>query len=407
MAQPEQAQATLALQGLEGFDGPDAATRVYRGPPNPEALLAHLGHEAFRPGQREAVQAALDGRDALIVMPTGGGKSLCYQLPGLASPELSVVVSPLIALMADQCLRMTAAGHPVVMIASGLGAEANREALARVRDGRARIVYCSPERFGSSSFLDAVASRDVDLLAVDEAHCVSEWGHDFRPDYLRLPKAIERLGRPTVMACTATATPEVAVEIERRLGLREPLVVRSGFDRPNISFDTVALEGKGSKARKLAPARARPAARPRTGRRSSTAGRAATARRSRSRCERRGCWPPPITPAWPLTSAPPRSIASCPETRRSSSPPTPSAWASTRPTCARSGIGRSRPASRPTTRRPGERGATAGRRARCCSPGAPTWGAWCASTSSAASTRRRSPPTSSSWSASPTPTAPW
>ena len=169
------------------------------------------------------------------------------------------MVSPLIALMADQCLRMTAAGHPVVMIASGLGAEANREALARVRDGRARIVYCSPERFGSSSFLDAVASRDVDLLAVDEAHCVSEWGHDFRPDYLRLPKAIQRLGRPTVIACTATATPEVAVEIERRLGLREPLVVRSGFDRPNISFDTVALEGKGSKARKLAPARARPA----------------------------------------------------------------------------------------------------------------------------------------------------
>ena len=147
---------------------------------------------------------------------------------------------------------MTAAGHPVVMIASGLGAAANGEALARVRDGRARIVYCSPERFGSSSFLDAVASRDVDLLAVDEAHCVSEWGHDFRPDYLRLPKAIQRLGRPTVIACTATATPEVAVEIERRLGLRTPLVVRSGFDRPNISFDTVALEGKGSKARKLA-----------------------------------------------------------------------------------------------------------------------------------------------------------
>ena len=138
------------------------------------------------------------------------------------------------------------------MIASGLGAAANGEALARVRDGRARIVYCSPERFGSSSFLDAVASRDVDLLAVDEAHCVSEWGHDFRPDYLRLPKAIQRLGRPTVIACTATATPEVAVEIERRLGLRTPLVVRSGFDRPNISFDTVALEGKGSKARKLA-----------------------------------------------------------------------------------------------------------------------------------------------------------
>jgi ATP-dependent DNA helicase RecQ len=252
MAQREQAQATLSLQGLEGFDGLNAATRLYRGPRSPEALLAHVGHETFRPGQREAVQAALDGRDALIVMPTGGGKSLCYQLPGLASPQLTVVVSPLIALMADQCQRLTAAGHPVVMIASGLGAAANHEALARVRDGRARIVYCSPERFGSSHFLDAVTSREVDLLAVDEAHCVSEWGHDFRPDYLRLPKAIQRLGRPAVIACTATATTEVAVEVERRLGLRRPLVVRSGFDRPNLSFDTVTFEGKGSKARKLA-----------------------------------------------------------------------------------------------------------------------------------------------------------
>src|SRR3954454_22090027 len=193
MPQESQVQATLALQGLEGFDEPaafDRDARVYHGPRDPGALLAHLGHESFRAGQREAVQAALDGRDALIVMPTGGGKSLCYQLPGLASRQLTVVVSPLIALMADQCQRLTADGHPVVMIASGLAATANHEALARVRDGRARIVYCSPERFGSSHFLDAVASRVVDLLAVDEAHCVSEWGHDFRPDYLRLPKAI-------------------------------------------------------------------------------------------------------------------------------------------------------------------------------------------------------------------------
>src|SRR5215211_6119196 len=120
----EQEQATLALQGLEGFEAAADTSRVYRGPRDPDALLAHLGHEAFRPGQREAVQAALDGRDAMIVMPTGGGKSLCYQLPGLASPELTVVVSPLIALMADQCRWLTAAGHPVVMVASGLGAEA-------------------------------------------------------------------------------------------------------------------------------------------------------------------------------------------------------------------------------------------------------------------------------------------
>ncbi len=255
MDRPEQAQATLALQGLEGIEesGADGgATRVYDGAREPAPLLAHLGYSSFRPGQREAVQAGLDGRDALIVMPTGGGKSLCYQLPGLASGRLTIVVSPLIALMADQCRRLTGDGHPVVMIASGMGEDRNRDALARVRDGRARIVYCSPERFGATAFLDALAARDVDLMAIDEAHCVSEWGHDFRPDYLRLPKALERLGRPSVMACTATATEEVAAEISGRLGLREPLVVRSGFDRPNISFDTVTLQGEGSKARKLA-----------------------------------------------------------------------------------------------------------------------------------------------------------
>jgi ATP-dependent DNA helicase RecQ len=255
MAQAEQVQATLALQGLEGFDQPtarDGDLRLYDGPADPNSLLAHVGHRSFRPGQREAVQAALDGRDALIVMPTGGGKSLCYQLPGLCSPRLTVVVSPLIALMADQCRRLAGDGHPVVMVASGMGEERNRDALARVRDGRARVVYCSPERFGSAAFLDALAAREVDLMAIDEAHCVSEWGHDFRPDYLRLPRAIERLGRPAVMACTATATEEVAREISGRLGLQDPLVVRSGFDRPNLSFDIVTFEGKGSKARKLA-----------------------------------------------------------------------------------------------------------------------------------------------------------
>jgi len=252
MAANEHAQATLALQGLEDLTEGSAAQRIYEGPREPEALLSYVGLEAFRPGQRDAVQAALDGRDGLIVMPTGGGKSLCYQLPGLASPELTIVVSPLIALMADQVKRLTEASHPVVMVASGLGADRNRAALEAVRDGSARIIYCSPERFGSTAFLDAVATREVDLFAVDEAHCVSEWGHDFRPDYLRLPQAIERLGRPAVLACTATATPEVAEEIEARLGLREPHVVRSGFDRPNLSFDIVALQGKGTKARKLA-----------------------------------------------------------------------------------------------------------------------------------------------------------
>jgi ATP-dependent DNA helicase RecQ len=214
-----------------------------------DGLLAQLGYRQWRAGQREAVIAALEGRDSLIVMPTGGGKSLCYQLPGLATEELTIVVSPLIALMRDQWGKLTREGQRVAMITSGMGAEDVREALAMVR-GDARIVYCAPERFGSNVFLEALSRRSVDLVAVDEAHCVSEWGHDFRPDYLRLPQVVERLGRPTVMACTATATRPVAAEIASRFGMRDPLQVRSGFDRPNLSFDVVALEGKGSKARR-------------------------------------------------------------------------------------------------------------------------------------------------------------
>jgi RecQ family ATP-dependent DNA helicase len=217
-----------------------------------DGLLGELGFESWRPGQKEAVEAALEGRDSLIVMPTGGGKSLCYQLPGLATEDLTIVVSPLIALMRDQWTRLTAAGHPVTMISSGMSDEMARRALGEVRGGEARIVYCSPERFGSHVFLDALAQRRIDLIAVDEAHCVSEWGHDFRPDYLRLPQIADKLGRPTVMACTATATKMVAAEIASRFGMREPLQVRSGFDRPNLSFDVIPLEGTGSKARRQA-----------------------------------------------------------------------------------------------------------------------------------------------------------
>ena len=242
--------AQLALKGLDRIDVQARAAVAYEGPRDPDALLEHFGHAEFRPGQREAVQAALLGRDSLVVMPTGGGKSLCYQLPGIASDDLTVVVSPLIALMADQYRRLLLGGHPAAMIASGMDEEAVLAALHAVRSGEARIVFCSPERFASASFLSALTARNVDLFAVDEAHCVSEWGHDFRPDYLRLRGVIDRLGSPTVMALTATATEQVAEEISERLGLRQPFVVRSGFDRPNLSFDVIPLEGTGSKARK-------------------------------------------------------------------------------------------------------------------------------------------------------------
>jgi RecQ family ATP-dependent DNA helicase len=218
----------------------------------PERLLERFGLRAFRPGQREAVQAALDGRDSLVVMPTGGGKSLCYQLPALAGEELVVVVSPLIALMADQHKRLEHAGVNAVMLASGMEEGHNAQALRAISSGAARLVLAAPERFASRAFRDTLATRRVALFVVDEAHCVAEWGHDFRPDYLRLHGAIEALGRPAVMAATATATPRVAQEIAMRLGLRDWVAVRSGFDRPNLTFDVVSLEGKGAVARKRA-----------------------------------------------------------------------------------------------------------------------------------------------------------
>lgn len=232
--------------GGAGAGGQDSGFRYYDGPRDADALLEYMGLSGFRPGQREAVEAALAGRDSLVVMPTGGGKSLCYQLPGLATSGITVVVSPLVALMTDQLRRLTADGHPAVMIASGMGEAEGRAAFDALRSGAARIVFCAPERFGSPSFLNVLAQRGVDLFVIDEAHCLSEWGQDFRPDYRRLPQALERLGRPPVMAATATATEAVAHDIVHQLGLRDHTAVRSGFDRPNLSFDVLTFEGKGT-----------------------------------------------------------------------------------------------------------------------------------------------------------------
>jgi ATP-dependent DNA helicase RecQ len=224
---------------------------------SPEELLARFGLRDFRPGQREAVQAALEGRDSLVVMPTGAGKSLCYQLPALAGDRdptrpLVVVVSPLIALMSDQWQRLRDAGVRAAMLASGMAEGHNAAALREIESGEAQLVLAAPERFASRPFRAALERRRVGLFVVDEAHCVAEWGHDFRPDYLRLHGAIASLGRPPVMAATATATPRVAREIAARLELRDPVSVSSGFDRPNLVFDVVSLEGKGAVARKRA-----------------------------------------------------------------------------------------------------------------------------------------------------------
>ena len=202
------------------------------------ALARHFGFNGFRAGQREACQAALADRDVLVVMPTGSGKSLCYQLPGLMRDDLTIVVSPLVALMQDQveALRSRGLGELVGVVNAQQDRSANAEVLERACAGTLRLLYVSPERFGSPGFLDRLRASEIGLFVVDEAHCVSQWGHDFRPDYFRLADAARHLGARAIVASTATATPRVAVDIARRLGLRDPLQVATGFDRPNLSF---------------------------------------------------------------------------------------------------------------------------------------------------------------------------
>jgi ATP-dependent DNA helicase RecQ len=202
------------------------------------ALHQHFGFRAFRPGQEEAVRAALAGRDSLVVMPTGSGKSLCYQLPALMRADLTVVVSPLVALMQDQVegLRARGAGERVALVNAQQSGEDNRAAIERAAAGQLRLLYVAPERFGAPGFLDRLAGVDIGLFVVDEAHCVSQWGHDFRPDYFRLEAVARRLNAHAVMASTATATARVATDIARRLALRDPVKVTTGFDRPNLTF---------------------------------------------------------------------------------------------------------------------------------------------------------------------------
>jgi ATP-dependent DNA helicase RecQ len=228
-----------------------------------QALHEHFGFSAFRPGQEEAVRAAADGHDVLVVMPTGAGKSLCYQLPALLRDDLSIVVSPLVSLMTDQVSALEArAPGRVALVNAQQDAAVNREVIERARAGELRLLYLAPERFASPGFLEALREVDIGLFVVDEAHCVSQWGHDFRPDYFRLADAARWLGASAIVASTATATPRVAADIAARLKLDDPVQVATGFDRPNLSFCVVPCGAAADKHRRIAAALADPAARP-------------------------------------------------------------------------------------------------------------------------------------------------
>ena len=207
-----------------------------------------FGFDSFKPGQEEAIRAVLQGRDTLAVMPTGGGKSLCYQVPALMQESLTVIVSPLISLMKDQVdslLQSSVSG--AATLHSGLAPEERWEVERRVRTGEVKMLYVAPERLRSLEFVLALRRAGVGLFVVDEAHCISEWGHNFRPDYLFLPRAVRDLGNPPVLALTATATPRVRQDILRSLKMRSPEVVVTSFNRPNLTYRVVPAKEKKHK----------------------------------------------------------------------------------------------------------------------------------------------------------------
>ena len=210
-------------------------------------LKQYYGHSAFRPGQEALIDAILSGRDALCVMPTGGGKSLCYQIPALLLPGITLVVSPLISLMKDQVAALKSVGVPAAYINSSLTGEQIRTVYARTRKGAYKLIYVAPERLETNSFLSLMQEMNVSFLAVDEAHCISQWGQDFRPSYLGIADFVNALPRrPIVAAYTATATAQVQTDILRLLALQTPYRIVTGFDLPNLYFDVQRPKNKFS-----------------------------------------------------------------------------------------------------------------------------------------------------------------
>src|SRR5437870_8094087 len=208
-------------------------------------LTERFGFESFRHGQEQVVEALLAGRSALAVFPTGAGKSLCYQLPALLLDGVTIVVSPLIALMKDQIDFLQRRGIEAARLDSSLDAAEQREVGERLRNGALKLLYVAPERFNNERFLAQLARARISLFAVDEAHCISEWGHNFRPDYLKLAERARELAAERVLALTATATPAVVADIRAGFGIEEADAVVTGFYRPNLTLLTTPVAAGG------------------------------------------------------------------------------------------------------------------------------------------------------------------
>ena len=210
-------------------------------------LSERFGFQRFRPGQAQAVQAALEGQDSIVIMPTGSGKSVCFQLPALELVGTTVVVSPLIALMKDQADALRQRGISVAVLNSTLKAKEERAALAAIAAGTVEFIYTTPERLATHAFRTLLKTIPIDLFVVDEAHCASQWGHDFRPDYMVLGEVIAELGHPTVLALTATATHDVIDDIRQQLRIPDANVVHMGIKRPNLHVKIHRAAGEESK----------------------------------------------------------------------------------------------------------------------------------------------------------------
>jgi ATP-dependent DNA helicase RecQ len=233
MPSAKQASAAISLQPLK------------------HTLRKVFNFAGFRPGQEAVIQSILHGRDTLAIMPTGAGKSLCYQLPALHLPGMTVVVSPLISLMKDQVDKLNELGVNASQLNSGLSRREQTEALSDLADNHPEFLLTTPERLADPAFLDTITSKPIDLVVIDEAHCISQWGHDFRPSYLDLAHAIEHLGRPPVLALTATASREVADDIVRQLHLRDPNIVTASTFRPNLRYEVAVVETDDDRNRLL------------------------------------------------------------------------------------------------------------------------------------------------------------